>query len=259
MLSRSALATAPALRALRTPAVSALPRALYTTERPETCAAVIHGVEIAPPKATLTAKLYREQTEKHLKEFGQYLVDTIPRFIQGTYMHNGQLTILTAPENITKVSEFLRDHTPAQYKQLADVTAVDFPMRSNRFEIVYNFLSHRFNSRIRVKTYASETSTVPSVTPLFFGANWQEREVWDLFGVYFTDHPDLRRIMTDYGFEGHPLRKDFPLSGYYEIRYDDEQKCIVQEPVELTQEYRKFDFHSPWEALQGSRKTPNQN
>lgn len=124
---------------------------------------------------------------------------------------------------------------------VADITAVDYPTRNNRFEVVYNLLSVRHNSRIRVKTYADEAKPVPSITSLYDGANWYEREVYDLFGVFFTGHPDLRRIMTDYGFDGHPLRKDFPLTGYTEIRYDEEKKRIVVEPLELTQAFRNFE------------------
>ncbi len=124
---------------------------------------------------------------------------------------------------------------------VADITAVDYPTRNNRFEVVYNLLSVRHNSRIRVKTYADEATPVPSITSLYDGANWYEREVYDLFGVFFVGHPDLRRIMTDYGFDGHPLRKDFPLTGYTEIRYDEEKKRIVVEPLELTQAFRNFE------------------
>ena len=136
---------------------------------------------------------------------------------------------------------FLKYHTAAEYTMIADITAVDYPTRDARFEVVYNLLSVRHNSRIRVKTYADEATPVPSVTSLYDGANWYEREVYDLFGVFFVGHPDLRRIMTDYGFDGHPLRKDFPLTGYTEIRYDEEKKRIVVEPLELTQAFRNFE------------------
>lgn len=155
-------------------------------------------------------------------------------------------------------SRFLRDHTQSQFKQVVDVCGVDYPRKPFRFEVVYNLLSHQHNARIRVKTYADETTPVPSVTPLFIGADWFERETWDMYGIFFAGHPDLRRILTDYGFEGHPLRKDFPLSGYVEVRYDDEVKRVVAEPVELTQEYRKFDLGSPWEQLEGGKRSPNQ-
>ena len=142
------------------------------------------------------------------------------------------------------------DNTAAEFTQVSDITAVDFPTRDQRFEVVYNLLSVRHNSRIRVKTYADEASPVPSITSLYDGANWYEREVYDLFGVFFIGHPDLRRIMTDYGFDGHPLRKDFPLTGYTEIRYDEEKKRIVVEPLELTQAFRNFEGGSAaWEVI----------
>ncbi len=127
-----------------------------------------------------------------------------------------------------------------------DIAGVDYPTRENRFEVVYNLLSVRYNNRIRVKTYASEVNPVPSVSSLYPGANWFEREAWDMYGIFFTGHPDLRRILTDYGFEGYPLRKDFPLTGYVEVRYDDEKKRVVAEPLELAQQFRSFDNASPW-------------
>ncbi|KAI8981023.1 hypothetical protein BDB01DRAFT_795055 [Pilobolus umbonatus] len=183
-----------------------------------------------------------------LHEYGQYLMSVLPKFIQQYSVYKDELTIYTAPTGIYQVMTFLRDHTNAQFKSVMDITAIDFPSRENRFEVVYNLLSMKFNGRIRVKTYASETSPVPSVTPLFNAANWQERETYDMFGVFFTGHPDLRRILTDYGFEGHPLRKDFPLTGYVEVRYDEEKKRIVSEPVELAQAFRNFEGAlSPWE------------
>lgn len=143
--------------------------------------------------------------------------------------------------------QFLRDHTSAQFTSLADITAVDFPTRANRFEVVYHLLSLVHNSRIRVKTYANETTAIPSIVGLYNGANWFERETYDMFGIFFSGHPDLRRILTDYGFEGHPLRKDFPLTGYVEVRYDDEKKRVVAEPLELTQAFRNFEYSSAWE------------
>ena len=146
------------------------------------------------------------------------------------------------------------DNTAAEFTQLSDLTAVDFPTRDQRFEIVYNLLSVRHNARIRVKTYADEASPVPSLIGLYDGANWYEREVYDLFGVFFIGHPDLRRIMTDYAFEGHPLRKDFPMTGYTEIRYDEEKKRIVTEPLELTQAFRNFEGGtSAWEQVGAGR------
>lgn len=161
-----------------------------------------------------------------------------------------ELTIYIPPSGVIPVFSFLKYHTAAEYTQVSDITAVDYPTKDQRFEVVYNLLSIRHNSRIRVKTYADEATPVPSITSLYDGANWYEREVWDLFGVFFTGHPDLRRIMTDYGFDGHPLRKDFPMTGYTEIRYDEEKKRIVTEPLEMTQAYRNFRGGSAaWEQV----------
>lgn len=174
-------------------------------------------------------------------------------------MWKDELTIYVPPAGVVPVMTFLRDHTAAEYTQVSDITAVDFPTREYRFEVVYNLLSVRHNSRIRVKTYADEATPVPSITSLYDGALWFEREVYDMFGVFFTGHPDLRRIMTDYGFDGHPLRKDFPLSGYTEIRYDEEKKRIVVEPLELTQAFRNFEGgSSAWEGIgQGVDRKPD--
>ena len=158
--------------------------------------------------------------------------------------------IYISPDGVVPVFSFLKYHTAAEFTQVSDITAVDYPTRDQRFEVVYNLLSVRHNSRIRVKTYADEASPVPSITGLYDGANWYEREVYDMFGVFFVGHPDLRRIMTDYGFDGHPLRKDFPLTGYTELRYDEEKKRIVVEPLELTQAFRNFEGgSSAWEQV----------
>jgi NADH dehydrogenase (ubiquinone) Fe-S protein 3 len=141
--------------------------------------------------------------------------------------------VYVAPDGVVPVLTFLRDHTNTQYKQVMDIAGVDFPSRSKRFEVVYNLLSLQHTSRIRVKTYADEVSPVPSCVDVYGGADWYEREIWDMFGVYFSGHPDLRRLLTDYGFEGHPLRKDFPLTGYVEVRYDEEKKRVIQEPLQV--------------------------
>jgi NADH-quinone oxidoreductase subunit C len=161
----------------------------------------------------------------------------------------GELTLVVAPERIVQVLTTLRDDTQCQFEQLIDVCGVDWPQRSLRFDVVYHLLSPRKNKRIRVKVMTDEDTPVPSVTPVFPGADWFERETYDFYGVLFTGHPDLRRILTDYGFQGFPLRKDFPLTGYVEVRYDDNQKRVVYEPVKLTQEFRSFDFESPWEGV----------
>ncbi len=185
-----------------------------------------------------------------LQDLGEYIAGQLPENVLGSEFAYGELTLLARPEGIVKMLIFLRDDVNCRFKQLVDVCGVDYPEREPRFEIVYNLLSLTNNSRIRVKVEAAEDTPVPSVTGVFSSANWWEREVWDLYGVYFSDHPDLRRILTDYGFEGHPMRKDFPLTGYVEVRYDEEQKRVVYEPVKLTQEFRNFDFLSPWEGVQ---------
>ena len=152
--------------------------------------------------------------------------------------------------SIVKVLKFLRDDANCKFAQLVDLCGVDFPEREERFDVVYHLLSMTQNQRIRVKISASEDTPVPSVAEVFSCANWFEREVWDMYGVFFSDHPDLRRILTDYGFDGHPQRKDFPLTGYVEVRYDEEQKRVIYEPVKLTQDFRNFDFMSPWEGAE---------
>jgi len=161
-----------------------------------------------------------------------------------------QEAILWAPAPvIAKVLTFLRDDEKCLFKLLVDICGVDYPEREQRFEVVYNLLSLKHNRRLRVKLATGEDEPVPSITGVFSTAGWFEREAWDLYGIYFSDHPDLRRLLTDYGFEGHPLRKDFPLTGYVEVRYDNEQKRVVYERVNLRQEFRTFDFESPWEGM----------
>jgi len=199
--------------------------------------------------------VHSEVTKNRYLEFGQFVADSMPRFVQSFQLtHYNELVLLICPEGVIPILTFLRDHTNAQFAQLMDVTAVDWPSRPYRFEVVYNLLSLRFNTRIRVKTYTDELTPLDSATPLFLAADWAEREVWDMYGVFFSNHPDLRRILTDYGFEGHPQRKDFPLAGYYEVRYDDELTRVIQEPVEFAQEFRKFDFQSPWEQFPSHRR-----
>ncbi|XP_029820210.1 NADH dehydrogenase [ubiquinone] iron-sulfur protein 3, mitochondrial [Manacus vitellinus] len=204
-----------------------------------------------------TVRPKNEVEQKQLCAFGEYVAEILPKYIQQVQVTCfNELELLIHPDGIIPVLTFLRDHTNAQFKSLADLTAVDVPSRQYRFEIVYNLLSLRFNSRIRVKTYTDELTPVDSAVSVHKAANWYEREVWDMYGVFFANHPDLRRILTDYGFEGHPFRKDFPLSGYVEVRYDDEVKRVVAEPVELSQEFRKFDLNSPWEAFPAYRAAP---
>lgn len=159
---------------------------------------------------------------------------------------NNELVLVVESKFILPVLFFLRDHTNCQYKVLTAISGVDYPEREQRFEVAYELLSLKHNHRIRVKTYTDEFTPVDSSVCVYNASSWWEREVWDLYGVFFRDHPDLRRILTDYGFEGHPGRKDFPLSGFTEVRYDDSKKRVVCEPLELTQEFRHFDFSSPW-------------
>ena len=184
-----------------------------------------------------------------LKELGESIAGALPEEVLHTEIKLDELVVTAQRDSIVKVLRFLRDDINCQFKQLIDVCGVDYPGRGNRFDVVYHLLSMTHNNRIRVKVHTDEETPVPSVTGLFSCANWWEREAWDMFGIYFSGHPDLRRILTDYGFEGHPLRKDFPLSGFVEVRYDDEQKRVVYEPVKLAQELRSFDFLSPWEGM----------
>jgi NADH-quinone oxidoreductase subunit C len=184
-----------------------------------------------------------------LQDLGDYIAAALSQEVLSAKLLTGELVITVRGAAIQKVLTFLRDDTNCLFKQLMDLTAVDYPEREQRFEVVYNLLSLKQNQRIRVKVNTNEDTPVPTVTGLYSAAGWFEREVWDMFGVSFSDHPDLRRILTDYGFEGHPLRKDFPLTGFVERRYDDEQKRVVYEPVKLVQDFRNFDFLSPWEGM----------
>jgi NADH-quinone oxidoreductase subunit C len=160
----------------------------------------------------------------------------------------GELTVVVRADEIVSVLTALRDDSTCLFEQLIDICGVDYPERERRFDVVYHLLSPRKNLRIRVKCQTDADAPVPSVVAVFPVANWYEREAYDMYGILFAGHPDLRRILTDYGFQGHPLRKDFPLTGYVEVRYDDDQKRVVYEPVKLTQEFRSFDFESPWEG-----------
>jgi NADH-quinone oxidoreductase subunit C len=184
-----------------------------------------------------------------LQEHGDYLTSALARESPKFEIVCGE-GILTLPrDGIVRALGFLRDDADCLYKMLVDLCGVDYLDRDERFEIVYNLLSLKHNRRLRVKVTANEDSPVPSVTSVYSTAGWFEREAWDLYGIFFSDHPDLRRLLTDYGFEGHPMRKDFPLTGYVEVRYDTEQKRVVYEPVKLTQAFRTFDFLSPWEGM----------
>ena len=189
-----------------------------------------------------------EAADTGFREITSILADEIPEAIVSSAIAYGELNITTRAENIVALARVLKDDNRLQFVSLIDISGVDYPARETRFEVVYHFLSPRRNERIRVKLSTDETTPVPSICGVFPGANWFEREAYDMYGILFTDHPDLRRILTDYGFDGHPLRKDFPLTGYVEVRYDDEAKRVIYEPVSLRQEFRNFDFESPWEG-----------
>ena len=170
--------------------------------------------------------------------------------LQDAAVVQDQIVLRIPGSSILQVLAALRDDKYAAFNQLSDLTAVDYPERPKRFELVYQLLSMRNNMRLRLLAAVGEGQAVPSATTIYNAANWAEREVWDMFGIFFAGHPDLRRLLTDYGFEGHPLRKDFPLTGHVEVRYDDTQRRVVNEPVSLVQEFRDFDFLSPWEGMQ---------
>jgi NADH-quinone oxidoreductase subunit C len=187
--------------------------------------------------------------EQRLKALAEHLAAALPEAVGEHEIRHGELSVRVERAALPRVLGFLRDDPKCRFTVLCDVCGVDFPDRPMRFEVVYNLLSMSLNQRIRLKVETDENEPVPSATVLFSCAGWWEREAWDLYGIYFADNPDLRRILTDYGFEGHPLRKDFPLTGYVEVRYDEEQKRVVYEPVRLQQEFRSFDFMSPWEGM----------
>ncbi len=188
--------------------------------------------------------------EERLHELGAAIVRALPGAVSDYGVAYGELTIKAAAKDIVTVVTTLRDDPRCLFWCIIDVTAVDWPERENRFDVVYHLLSPKNNVRIRVKVETDEVTPVPSIIGVFPGADWFERETYDLYGILFSGHPDLRRLLTDYGFEGHPLRKDFPLTGFVEVRWDDEAKRVVYDPVRLAQEFRNFDFLSPWEGPQ---------
>ena len=198
-----------------------------------------------------------------LKTLGDAISAALPGVVLRSYLEYGELNVVVDAAHVIRALTYLRDDPACLFFCPIDITAVDYPVREKRFDVVYHLLSPRHNTRIRVKAAVAEGEAIASAVEVFPFADWYEREVWDMFGVFFSGHPDLRRILTDYGFDGHPLRKDFPMTGYVEVRYDDEQKRVVYEPVRLNQEYRNFDFLSPWEAgtpieLPGDEKAKGQ-
>lgn len=185
-----------------------------------------------------------------LEELGHLIAEEVGTDILSWTVAHGELMAVVERVSIARILIYLRDSVTLQFTQLMDICGVDYLGREPRFDVVYNLLSISHNERLRLKIEVGEGLPVPSVTSIYNSANWWEREVFDLYGIFFDDHPDLRRILTDYGFEGHPLRKDFPLTGYREVRYDEEQKRVVYEPVKLPQAFRNFDFESPWEGME---------
>jgi len=180
------------------------------------------------------------------QEFAKSILQVCPKWIDFARIVNGELVLYSSAEHLVELCTYLKYHTSCQFQQLMDVTAVDFPSREDRFMLVYVLQSFQNNARIRVKIPCNELTQVPTLCGIHSSANWYERETYDMYGIFFKDHPDLRRILTDYGFQGHPLRKDFPLSGYVEVRFDEDENRIVQEKIELAQEFRNFEFVNPW-------------
>lgn len=194
-----------------------------------------------------------------MQDIADHISQALENDVSAVSLANGELTVSARADHIQEVLTFLRDDQMCLFKQLVDICGVDYPERARRFDVVYHLLSIELNQRIRIKVETDEDTPVPSVISVFPAAGWFEREAWDMYGIFFSGHPDLRRMLTDYGFKGHPLRKDFPLTGFVECRYSDEEKRVVYEPVELKQEFRDFDFMSPWESakyvLPGDEKT----
>lgn len=190
------------------------------------------------------------EVDNALGDLGEHIAANLGNEVDGFAVLHGELNIQTRAEAIERVLSFLRDDANCKFTQLIDLCGVDYPERARRFDVVYHLLSPQLNQRIRVKLETDAETPVPSVTGIFSTASWFEREAWDMYGVLFSGHPDLRRILTDYGFQGFPLRKDFPLTGYVEMRYSEEEKRVIYEPVKLPQEFRAFDFMSPWEGAE---------
>jgi len=195
---------------------------------------------------------------KNLLDLEKKINSELTTKIKKTEIRHEQLYINIDNEDLIDVTLFIKTNENTKFRQLIDITVVDYPENTRRFKVVYLFLSHEFNQRIILSYLISENEVIPSLTPIYPVANWMEREVFDMYGVKFKDHPDLRRILTDYGFEGHPLRKDFPLTGHTEVRYSEDKKKVIKEPVKLEQNYRNFDYESPWEGTKYIKKQTDQ-
>ena len=186
--------------------------------------------------------------DESLKDLNEFLLSNCSEDIISSVIEHNHLSITIVFSSLEKITSLMKINNVCKFRTLIDITAIDYPEQEERFCLVYHYLSMQQNIRIRIKSFIKEKQIVPSITNFFPCANWFEREVFDMYGILFSNHPDMRRILTDYGFQGHPLRKDFPTTGYLELRYDQEKKKVIYEPVKLTQEYRKFDFMSPWEG-----------
>ncbi len=205
-------------------------------------------MELCNCKKKLEIKALLQDNMKNLFDLEKKINSELATKIKKTELKHNQIYIETNKDDLFDVILFLKTDKYTQFRQLIDITAVDYPEEVDRFKIVYLFLSHEFNHRVILSYFINENEVIPSITSLFPSANWMEREVFDMYGVNFKDHPDLRRILTDYGFEGHPLRKDFPLTGHSEVRYSEDKKKVINEPVKLEQNFRNFDYESPWEG-----------
>ena len=194
---------------------------------------------------------------KDLKDLEKIINSELASKIQNSFIKNNELTIEINDNDLLETIQFLKSNEKCKYRQLIDIAGVDYPDSEQRFQLVYLFLSHEHNNRIKVSTKFQFDQTINSITKIFPSANWMEREVFDMYGIRFKNHPDLRRILTDYGFKGHPLRKDFPLTGFNEVRYSEKEKKVIYEPVKLEQNYRNFDFESPWEGTTYLKKIKN--
>ena len=196
---------------------------------------------------------------KNLEDLEKKINSELTTKINKTEIKHNHIYLETDKDDLIDVCLFLKTNNDTKFRQLIDITVVDYPERSQRFEIVYLFLSHEFNQRIVIKYSISENEIIPSLTSIFPSANWMEREVFDMYGIEFQDHPDLRRILTDYNFEGYPLRKDFPITGHKEVRYSEEKKKVIYEPVKLEQDYRNFDYSSPWQGTEYIKEIKKNN
>ena len=216
-------------------------------------------MELCNFKKKLETKVHLIDNMKNLTDLEKKINSELTTKIKKTDIKHEQIYIDIEKDNLIDVVLFIKTNKDTKFRQLIDITVVDFPEQTQRFKVVYLFLSHEFNQRIVLSYFISENEVIPSLTSIFPAANWMEREVFDMYGVNFKDHPDLRRILTDYGFKGHPLRKDFPLTGHTEVRYSEDEKKVITEPVKLEQNYRNFDYESPWEGTKYIKEQTDNN